>query len=214
MIQKTLFVLLLLLSATLLAQQGKFRKIQKYIDDATSNNLTGLVVYVKSPELGEWVGTSGYSNSEEKTRMKRDDIFGLASIGKTYIATAAVKLAQEGKYNLDDQISLYLSKEIINNVPNADIVTIRQLLMHTSGFANYNTDPELNRLYLEGELKLDTLSHMEALERYMFGKPSLNVPGEEFHYSSTNYLLMTMIMDSVLEEGHEKYVRQTDLIQK
>lgn len=195
-----------MISIAVQAQEGKFRKIQKYIDDATER-LAGVSVYLKSPEMGEWVGVSGYSNLEEGQLLKREDVFGLASIGKMYVATAAVKLAQEGKYNLDDKISKYLSKEIIENIPNAEIVTIRQLLMHTSGFVDYERDTTLNRIYLEGKLSLDTLSHMEALERYMFGKPSLNVPGEEFHYSSTNYMLVTMVMDKVLEEGHEKYVR-------
>lgn len=190
------------------SQEGKFKKIQKYIDAATEDNLTGIVVYMKSPELGEWASASGYSNSEEAKPMTREDVFGLASIGKMYVGTAAVKLAQEGKYGLDDKISKYLRREIVDNVPNADIITIRQLLYHTSGIANYNMDPELNRLYLEGELKLDTLSHMEALQRYLYGKPSTNTPGEAYRYSSTNFLLATMIMDTVLGYDHTIYVRK------
>lgn len=207
MIKRLPFGLLVLISLVSQAQESKLRKIQKYIDNATADKLTGVAVYLKSPKLGEWVGVSGYSNSEENKLMKREDVFGLASIGKMYVATAAVRLAQEEKFNLDDKISQYLPAEIIENVPNAEIVTIRQLLNHTSGFANYNADTTLNRLYLVGKLKLDTLSHMDALRRYMFGKPSSNTPGEEFNYSSTNYLMITMIMDAVLDEGHEAYLR-------
>ncbi len=199
--------LLLLLSSSAFAQEGKLKKIQKYIDKATDDNLTGVMVYIKSPKLGEWVGTSGFSNSEQSILMKPDDVIGLASIGKMYNATAAVKLAQEGKFGLDDKISQYLPSEIIDHLPNADKVTIRHLLMHTSGFTNYNTDTLLNRLYLTGKLRLDTLSHLEALQRYLYGKPSLGNPGESFNYSSTNYLLLTMIMDQVTEKGHEEYLR-------
>ncbi|MEP5611167.1 MAG: serine hydrolase [Cyclobacteriaceae bacterium] len=188
-------------------QSRKLKKIQKYIDNATQNNLTGVSVYVKSPKLGEWTGVSGYSNVENETLLEPQDIFGLASIGKMYIATAVLKLVEDGKFDLDDKISSFLPSEIIENAPNATEVTIRHLLGHTSGFVNYETDPELNRLYLEGELKLDTLTHMEALQRYFYGKESRNAPGEKYRYSSTNYLLLSMIMDKVLDQGHEEYMR-------
>ena len=132
------------------AQHKKFRSIQRIIDKATSKQLAGVSVFIKSPKLGTWIGTSGFSNLENKEMLVKDDIFSLASIGKTYTATAILKLAEEGVLNIDDNISNYQPAEIIDNAPNGDKVTIRQLLAHTSGFANYNTDPELNRLYLKG----------------------------------------------------------------
>ncbi len=189
------------------AQHAKFKKIQRIINKATAGNLVGVSVYIKSPKLGEWTGVAGYANLEQKIKLKKQDVFGLASIGKTYTATAVIKLVEEGKLKLDDKIALYLPTEIIENVPHADQVTVRHLLGHTSGFANYNTDPELNRLYLEGQLKLDTISHMEILRHYFYGKPATNTPGEKYKYSSTNYLLLSMIMDTVLGQSHVKYVR-------
>ncbi len=190
-------------------EHRKLRKIQKYIDAATNDNLVGVTVYINGPKYGKWIGVSGYSNLEEKTPLKKDDVFGIASIGKTYAAVAVLKLVEEGRLGLDDKIRSYLPQEIIDNVPNAEKVTVRHLLGHTSGFANYNADPILNKLYLDGNLDLDTLSHMDALRRYFYGKESLNEPGEEYHYSSTNYLLLTMVMDNVLSGCHEEYLRNT-----
>lgn len=189
------------------AQHRKFKSIQGIINKATANNLVGVAVYIKSPKLGAWIGVSGYSDLEKKINLKRHDVFGLASIGKTYTATAILKLVEEGKLNLDDKIAQFIPSEIIENAPNADQVTVRHLLGHTSGFANYNTDPELNRLYLEGQLKLDTITHMEILQQYFYGKQATNKPGEKYKYSSTNYLLLTMIMDAVLGQNHISYVR-------
>ena len=194
-------------SHEVLGQSTKFHKIQQYLDKATEANLTGVTVYIESAKYGKWIGTSGYSNLEQKTTLKTDDIFAIGSISKMYCAVAVLKLVDEGKLKLEDKISRYLSEEIISNSPNAEDVTIRQLLQHTSGFVNYNKDPELNDLYLTGNLKLDTVSHIEALRRYFFGKPALSEPGTEYHYSSTNYLLLTMIMDQILPDGHEKYFR-------
>ncbi|WP_411030695.1 serine hydrolase domain-containing protein [Spongiimicrobium sp. 3-5] len=200
----------------LLAQEAphrKLRTIQKFMDDATAKNLTGLAVYIKGPKYGEWVGVSGYSDLENKVPLKPNDIFGLASIGKTYNAVAILKMVDKGKLNLDDRIRKYLPKEIIDNIPNANVVTVRHLLGHTSGFKNYNRDPKLNELYLTGNLKLDTLSHMNVLRRYGYG------PAQEpdvlgvYNYSSTNYLLLSMIMDSIVPQGHATYLRQNIIAQ-
>lgn len=187
----------------------KFKKIQKFMDEATSDKLTGIVVYIKSYKHGKWIGTSGFSSLENKTHMTKENVFSLASIGKTYTAVTVLKLIEDGKLGLDDKIENYLPKEIIDGIPNSKQVTIRHLLSHTSGFYNYNTNPELNELYISGNLKLDTLSHMDALRRYAYGiRPNTKSVGT-YQYCSTNYLLLTMIMDNVLLEGHEEYLRKS-----
>ncbi len=159
------------------------------------------------PRHGEWVAHSGYADVEHKQALDRDAIFSLASVGKMYNAVAVMKLVEDGKLKLDDLISAYLPSEIITSLPHANQVTIRQLLRHESGFYNYETDPELNRLYLSGQLDLDTLSHLNALRRYVYGKPSSCLPGTEHQYSSTNYVLLALIVDSLVNEGHSVYLR-------
>lgn len=189
-------------------QNGKLGKIQKIIDAATNNNLVGVSVYIKSPKFGKWIGTSGYSNLEEKIPLQENDIFGLASIGKTYTAVSVLKLVEEGKIGLDDKIQNYLPKEIIDGFATAKDVTIRNLLGHTSGLYNYNRNPELNELYLTGNLKLDTLSHIDTLRKYAYGITEHTKPLGEYKYSSTNYLLLTMIMDTIVQNGHEEFMRE------
>ncbi|MCK5372561.1 MAG: beta-lactamase family protein, partial [Cyclobacteriaceae bacterium] len=106
-----------------------------------------------------------------------------------------------------DKIKDYLPASISENLPNVDVVTIRHLLGHTSGYANYDQDPELNELYITGRLKLDTLSHEEALKRYVYGKDVLNQPGEKYSYSSTNYMLLAMVLDSAIS-GYATFLRK------
>lgn len=202
-----------IISSCAQTKSRKFTKIQRYIDAATGENLVGVSVYIKSPKLGQWIGTSGYADLERKTPLKKSAIFGLASIGKTYIAVAVLRLVEEGKLGLDDKISDYLPKEIIDGFPTAKHVTIRNLLGHTSGLYNYNRNPELNELYLSGNLKLDTLSHIDALRRYAYGITEHTKPLGEYKYSSTNYLLLSKIMDTVVAKGHEEYMRD-DIIKK
>lgn len=203
-----LIALLLLLYIPSGAQPGKYKRIQRCLDRATRDKLAGVVVYIRSPKQGEWTATSGFSNLESRQPSRKDDIFSLGSIGKMYNAVAAMKLAEEGRLKLDDRISAFLPDEIVSGLPNGKDITIRHLMGHTSGLENYDTDPELNRLYLGGLLKLDTLSHVNALKRYALGRKALCAPGAEYHYSSTNYLLLAMIMDRVAPEGHMQYLRK------
>jgi D-alanyl-D-alanine carboxypeptidase len=193
------------------SQPSKLKKINKIINKATSEKLPGIAVYVRDTKHGEWIGTEGYANVENKTELRNDHIFALGSIGKMYNAVAIVLLVEEGLLALDDKISKYLSNEIISNLPNGKLITIRHLLGNTSGLYNYDTDTALNELYPSGKLSLDTLTHLNVLRRYVFGKPATNMPGEAYHYSSTNFMLLAMIMDQVTPNGHTDYLRKNVL---
>ncbi len=210
MIKKRIFLLCFLFSLSWSghSQPLKLKKVQKIMKKSTSEKLPGIAVYVRSSKYGEWIGTKGYANVENKTALRQDHIFALGSIGKMYNAVTAILLTEEGLLKLDDKISTYLSNEIISNLPHGELITIRHLLSNTSGLYNYDTDPALNELYLSGKLSLDTLSHLNVLRRYVFGKAGTNKPGEAYHYSSTNFMLLAMVMDQVTPNGHTDYVRE------
>ncbi|HWA36046.1 MAG TPA: serine hydrolase domain-containing protein [Cyclobacteriaceae bacterium] len=189
-------------------EKGKYKRIRCYMDRAVTEGLTGISVYISSPKNGEWVGVSGYSDIEARQPIQINNIFSLASIGKMYNAVAALMLAERGVFRLEDKISKYLPDDIIENLAHGREITVRHLLGQTSGLVNYENDSVLTRLYFSGKLKLDTLARVDALRRYVFGRPALNRPGETFHYSSTNYLLLAMIVDKVTPEGHSVYLRE------
>ena len=76
----------------------------------------------------------GYSNLEKKSSATSKTIYRIASITKTFTATAIMQLRDEGKLGLDDPITKYLPWFSIQNpFPNAPEITIRQLITHTSG---------------------------------------------------------------------------------
>lgn len=186
----------------------KFKKIQRSLDKAVENGLAGISVYISHPKHGEWVGTSGFADFENGTPLLPEHIISVASVGKTYAATAAVLMQEEGLIDLDALITEYLPEETTCGIPYADEVTVRQLMNMTSGFYNYSRHPELNELYVNGAIKLDTVSHQEALERYVFTMPAWAKPNERYSYSSTNYMLLAMIMDKQLGYPHQKYYEE------
>ncbi|HEX6893451.1 MAG TPA: serine hydrolase domain-containing protein [Chryseolinea sp.] len=201
-------VLCHLLTSNAYPQPKKYKKIQHIIDEATKANIPGVVIYIKTPKDGEWTGVSGLADLEKKVPMDKGFVFATGSIGKMYNAVAAMKLTESGKLHLDDLISRFLPEEIVSNIPNGRIITVRHLLSNTSGIYNYEFDPTLNDLYLDGKLRLDTLSHLNVLRRYVYGKPSTGAPGSHYNYSSTNFMLLAMIMDSVCPEGHTDFLRK------
>jgi D-alanyl-D-alanine carboxypeptidase len=189
-------------------QSRKLKKIQKIINKATAGHLVGVAVYIKSSEGNEWIGVSGFQDKESTKQIEAGNIFATGSIGKMYNAVAVLKLVEQGRLQLNGKISEYLPEWIISNLPNGEIITVRHLLSNQSGLFNYENDPKLNELYLSGNLKLDTLTHENVLRRYVFNHPATDFPGTKYHYSSTNFMLLAMIMDHVTLQGHTNFLRQ------
>lgn len=189
-------------------QSRKLKKIQHFINEATKEHLVGVTVYIKTAEGKEWIGASGFQDREGGKQMEPSGIFATGSIGKMYNAVAVMKLMEAGRLQLDDRITKYLPKEITSNLPHGDSITIRHLLSNQSGLFNYENDPVLNELYLSGRLKLDTLTHENVLKRYVFTNPSTDFPGTKYHYSSTNFMLLAMIMDGLISDGHSSFLRR------
>ena len=197
---------LLLFSGAFYAQgqaHRKFKKVQKVIDRSIEDGLAGVSVYINHPKFGEWQGASGFANLETQEPLTSDHLICLASVGKTYAATAAMLMQEEGLLDLDAKISQYLPTDIIQGIPHASEISVRQLMNMTTGFYNYTRHPVLNQLYLEGKLKLDTISHKKALESYVYNEEPWALPGTRYNYSSTNFMLLAMIMDQVLGYSHE-----------
>jgi D-alanyl-D-alanine carboxypeptidase len=174
---------------------------QAVLDKYIHKGLPGLVVLIKTPEEGLWIMASGYARIEDKTPMQKCSIVYSASIGKTYCAVAIMKLAEEGRLNLDDKIRDYLPADICDQIPNGHSATVRQLLGHTSGIPNFDEGTSFIADVLNDPFAIRT----DDLIEYEFGKIPLFKAGEGYKYSSTGYELLALIIDHVTGENHSKY---------
>jgi CubicO group peptidase (beta-lactamase class C family) len=153
----------------------------------------GKIVYYKA---------FGMADNESGRVMKRDDIFRIASQTKAVTATAVMILWEEGKFRLDDPISLYipefknpqLLKEFsqkdssFTTVPAAGEITIRQLLNHTSGigYGVIDADDRFRMIYQKaGITDLFTTEDVTLADniRKLAKMPLHHNPGERFTYS-------------------------------
>ena len=125
--------------------------------------------------------------------------FRVASISKIFTATGYMKLVEEGKINLDEDVSRYLGFTLRNpSYPNR-IITSRMLLSHTSSLRDYPTP------YVP--FKSNVKSFFTSADCWTRGK----APGSYFSYCNLNFVLLATIMEKVSGQRFDKYITKNVL---
>jgi D-alanyl-D-alanine carboxypeptidase len=151
--------------------------------------VTGAVVQVRSPELGDWTTTIGTRTFRGADPMHVDDHVRIGSVTKTWTGTVVLQLVDEGLLRLEDPVATYRP-----DVPNGQHITIEQLLTMRSGLGNYTTTLELNRTL---DTAPGTVFKPEELIAVGLAMPPQFPPGEGFFYSNTNTALLGRIVEQV-----------------
>jgi len=153
-----------------------------------------------------WSGAAGIASQNGQRSMTKDTPIYIASITKLYTATAIMRLYEKGELSLDDPILKYLPKELIQGIhiyqgkDYSHEITIKQLLSHTSGIADYYTEKpkegkNLFALFLEEPERLWTVD--ETIE-WARNKLEPNFPpGTDASYSDTNFQLLGKVIEAV-----------------
>jgi CubicO group peptidase (beta-lactamase class C family) len=138
-------------------------------------------------------------------RIKKDSItpstsFHLASVSKTITAMAVLKLAEEGKLNIEDSVSKYLA-----GFPCAG-VTIKTLLNHRSGLPNY-----VHYMEKLGWDKKRLITNQDVLNFIIERHKDIDIgaPDRRFSYSNTNYALLALVIEKATGQFYGDYLRQT-----
>jgi D-alanyl-D-alanine carboxypeptidase len=158
--------------------------------------IPGALVYVDVPGEGAWIKTFGTGNLEGNTPITPDDHFRIGSNTKTLTRTVVLQLFDEGKLGLDDPVSKYQPE-----VPNGENITIRQLLDMTSGLFNYAEDEDFNQTL---DTEPQKVWEPRELIEIGFQHPPDFSPGEGFHYSNTNTVLLGMITEQLTGQPLEQ----------
>jgi len=136
--------------------------------------------------------------------------FHIASIGKMFTATLVFMLAEQEAIALDDPISRHLPAAQLDKlfhfqgVDYANQVTVRHLLAHTSGAADYFEDPVTTGVsFLQDVLhNPDTFWTPEMLLDFTrLRQQPVGAPGTRFHYSDTGYILLGKLVEAVTAQS-------------
>ncbi len=151
--------------------------------------VTGAVVQVRSPELGDWTTTIGSRTFRGTEPVRIEDHVRIGSVTKTWTGTVVLQLVDEGLLRLDDPVAKYRP-----DVPNGQDITIEQLLTMRSGLGNYTTSPELSATM---DTAPGTVFAPEELIAIGLAMPPEFPPGEGFYYSNTNTALLGRIVEQL-----------------
>ena len=161
---------------------------------------------MKSDGSFSWSGAAGIASQDGQVPMTKDTPIYIASITKLYTATAIMRLYEKGALSLDDPMSRYLPKKLIQGIhvyKGKDYsyeITIKELLSHTSGIADYYTErpkggKNLFELSLEKPERSWTVD--ETIERARKDlRPNFR-PGTDASYSDTNFQLLGKVIEAV-----------------
>jgi CubicO group peptidase (beta-lactamase class C family) len=143
----------------------------------------------------------GLANIELNVPVKAETIFQSGSVGKQFTSAAIMMLVEEGKIGLDDSIVKYFP-----NAPQSwQAIRVKNLLSHTSGLSEYETDERAGPggpFYIRLDFTEDELvNKIEAL-------PIEFKPGDKWDYRNTNYVLLGAITHKVTGSFYADYLQQ------
>jgi D-alanyl-D-alanine carboxypeptidase len=165
-------------------------KLQPELEQLARDMLvTGAVVQVRSPELGDWTTTIGTRTFRGTEPVQVVEHIRIGSVTKTWTGTVVLQLVDEGLLRLDDPVAKYRP-----DVPNGQNITIEQLLSMRSGLGNYTTSHELDRIL---DTAPQTVLKPEDLIAMGLAMPPKFPPGEGFYYSNTNTALLGRIVEQL-----------------
>ncbi|MEM9002228.1 MAG: serine hydrolase domain-containing protein [Cyanobacteria bacterium P01_F01_bin.86] len=159
----------------------------------TANALTSF--------LKSWSGVTGIFNADNNTTDNNTSVavgdrLALGSITKPVTATTLLRLVDAGMLALDDTLTTWLPESVTATLPNAESIMLRQLLNHSSGVAEYDAillergmaNPTI---FLKDWLPEDIVELVNDLEPFF-------EPGEGWQYSSTNFILASMVIEAAM----------------
>jgi CubicO group peptidase (beta-lactamase class C family) len=155
----------------------------------------------------DWARAYGVSPSG--AAIQTSTVFGAASISKAVTAMGVLRLVQDGRLSLDDDVNHYLRRcKLAENQFTAEKkVTVRELLSHTSGIGTHNGEiddpakglPTLVQIFL-GEKPAGTAPvRVEA------------IPGSRFAYANGGYLVLGLLIEDITRERFPDYMKQVVL---
>ncbi|HDR7355414.1 serine hydrolase domain-containing protein [Bacillus wiedmannii] len=173
--------------------------VKQAVRDTLQLGFPGILA--KTSEGGKtWSYAAGVANLSSKKPMKTDFRFRIGSVTKTFTATVVLQLAEENRLNLDDSIEKWLPGVIQGNGYDDKQITIRQLLNHTSGIAEYTRSKSFDLM--------DTKKSYRAEELVKMGisMPPDFAPGKSWSYSNTGYVLLGILIETVTGNSYAEEI--------
>lgn len=181
----------------------------------------GAILIAKNGEI-VFEDYRGYVNMKTKEPITQESSFHLASISKTFTGMTVLRLLEQGRLNLEDDIRKYLPEFPYQNI------TIKLLLTHRSGLPNYlnfidNSRVEFYQVknkkgktvtkkrYVKAKSDVTSMLTNETLYQYLVSKkpPIQAQPDRVFNYCNTNYAILAYIVEKITKQPFPQYMKDS-----
>lgn len=154
--------------------------------EAAEADIPGMAVGVTIDGV-DHVVVHGVTNVEHPLPVDRRTLFQIGSTTKTFTATAAMRLVEQGQLSLDDRVIDHLPGFRLADDGHGAMVTVRHLLTHTGGWAGdwfLLTEPDYGRDGALAQVATD-----------MWQAPQVLPPGEAFSYNNAGFYVLGRLVE-------------------
>ncbi|MFK8038889.1 MAG: serine hydrolase domain-containing protein [Crocinitomicaceae bacterium] len=153
-------------------------KLEKF---GNYESLPGFAVAIVNSEGVIYKNAYGYSDLENKKLYSQKTVQCVASVSKTMLAYAVMKLEEEGTLSLESPINDFLPYNVYNPLFKDSIIRIKHLVSHTSGIIDTDNNYDSRSLYFTSNTNLDD-SRMEKddLDWFKLQKANKNITIKEY----------------------------------
>ncbi|GHF14731.1 hypothetical protein GCM10017044_06040 [Kordiimonas sediminis] len=166
-------------------------------------DVQGMALAVVSKDQVLYEETFGVKNMYTKEPVTSQSLFHMASVSKTFVATALMQLHEAGKLDVDKPVVDYVPYFVLVDGRYKDL-TVRQFASHITGMPDFDSDPWHDPDYDE-----------EALERFVRDfishKFLTHAPETKYQYCNTGYELLGDVIAKVSGMTFEQYVQDNIL---
>jgi CubicO group peptidase (beta-lactamase class C family) len=137
----------------------------------------------------------GYRNLDDKVPADADTMYGIGSNTKQFTAACILMLRDAGKLDVDAPVSRYLP-----GIPHGGEVTLRNLLTHTGGYAEYTELPDIDQLAARPATNEEILATVTS-------RPLGFKPGTKWQYSNTGFVMLATIVEKLSGMSYGDFLR-------
>jgi D-alanyl-D-alanine carboxypeptidase len=187
-----------IISGTALRSASNTPSVEKVVDGGSP----GALLLVANGSSHDDERSSGFAVLKGRVPLQAHDRFRVGSITKTFVAVVVLQLVGEHRLALGDTVGRWLP----GLVPGGGRITLRQLLSHRSGLADYADDADFVRRTVAQPRRRWAPRELVAVA---LAEGRVAPPGEDFAYASTNYILLGMVVEHATGTslGHQLHRR-------
>ena len=176
------------------SQAPSQEEVQSALEQAVAAGIPGIALEIQGRGGSEFL-TAGSASLENEQPLTSEDTFRIASVTKAFTAAVVMELVEEGALSLDDTVEQWAPGLLAEG----NSITVRHLLGHTSGLADYTEDENFVEAFVADEdLPPQQLVSFVSSESLAFE------PGTQYEYSDTDNIVLGMIVEAAAGRSYEQ----------